>query len=47
MYMYFILSKYINSEILNSQFLYFLNALRQIWLNEEKKKHSHVTLKKK
>lgn len=35
--MYFILSKYINSEILNSQFLYFLNALRQIWLNEEKK----------
>lgn len=47
MYMYFILSKYINSEILNIQFLYFLNALRQIWLNEEKKKHSHVTFKKK
>lgn len=46
MYMYFILSKYINSEILNIQFLYFLNALRQIWLNEEKKKHSHVTFKK-
>lgn len=46
MSMYFILSKHINSEILTIQFFLFLNALRKIWLNDKKKKHSHVTFKK-
>lgn len=46
MSMYFILSKHINSEILTIQFFLFLNALREIWLNEKKKSTLMWLLKK-